>query len=1835
MSMLETRSKISSRGDIRLSRVVPEVLSRDSRARRFGIDCPSELHWHAKEPGGDYKQKLTIKNVSTQVIKFKYKLPETSFFFLKFPDLFTLNPGMAASIDVNFRPIRSEPYDDVIEFITTQGNFFIRVIATMPEHGVKMQEHLDFGFATVKEESTRTFVLRNIGEVNAPFELLSEAPFDVHPKEGVIFPGKTMTVKISFFPTEASVYVGTIVCKQPIPRPALVMKISGIGKIPFVAISKSEVDFGTVLTGRTVNEEVILTNTSLVPVSFELNPVPHDHDPIFHWKIVKGKIPADGSLALQVAYTPISTGSFDCDYFEIVTPGGNIQRICCKGFAEPHSVEIDRNSINFGNLELGKVSLRTLEIRNNTKEKAFYQFITESQGCFEFSRTDGSIIQESSVNVDIRFTARVPGNFYRRIFILIKNQGPLYLDLTATAYHQNQDQVPRPMPLAQKHVDMYRARQMAERTAHARAIYDVTSSNNPMSVIWNEFFLDDTDSRREIYLLEQHVEFGAASEVGVGDYKQITVHNNTEVKQTAMFMIPPDNYVKQPEGAGEITMTTLGPVLKPLETCFKVFPDKADVLPKSSTTFKVAFRPEYRNAYYAQAVEIFVFPKTQRNFRLVTDENFVPPHCVTPVCSGNTFPIGMEAFTPKLRVPSTRISFPACAVGDKAYQIIEMYNDADTPLRYLFGEDETGVFRCKPNNGLIMPHCAQLVAFMFCPLEAKRYEHVTTCVLNGSSVLGVKLTLIGRGNATSIELETYHLQVKPTSVGSVTTRAIDMKNPTGIPIFYQCLVPESCSRVLAVEPDRGILRGNEKISLFVHFAPRREGSYSLKVPIDIDQAKVRSLADAELEEVQELEDSLSPRQQRRSLPSKQTVHLNVYGMGTVGAVTFEPETVDFGTLVVGTQVSRVIKLVNHSDCTMYHNIVSSMEKNLEYKDGKGFISAFSTKRVTICFTPSERKYYNVTITCRLSTSSESLVTGDHGSNRTGIQLLQALEFEDAPQCQVLGNAVYPVLSIIDARAAGSVFNPISTSRVWREFSLMKMNKELSSDLNRKEVKWNKAEIDETDPTKVLQVMEMRFEVKEQGYPPSMNILRLKNTGVLALDFLLKFPKDDEDEPENWVDKDLQGEEELTLNMILENKLFLCEPRRGHLEVGEEVDLIVSYKHLMPTKEFRLPVVLNICELPAAGGVLNTGKQIVLSLIGQTLAIGEAYLHLPSPDAQHYKHLEWGFEKTPIGLIAPPIQYYKLENLGQVPLDYHIDMSEVEKLNADNFGFDIVTCLDNTDWHLEPGESLTMRWVFNPLEAKMYSWQLPISVYTGESGGDTHVVKFYAEGYQPSVHSNPETTVWQMPASQIMPTPNQLVIMTGERFCMGDIPLGATIHRMIILTNFSHEHVMTFRFELDGELAKQMVVLHPQSGEIDPLAHAVVKMTVRCMTSSILDFDVPCMVAPKLEPEEENEDLADDNEDAAPAASVTGRPSTGLAPSTSGGSTVGTAKSARRRKRTSVIELPPPMRSSVRLRHGGTRGFVSFQERNDGKDSGNRTQQSFMDDTASVKSGSSRISAATAQTSASMVSALSSVSRQTGIGSAHMEQEEDDEGSQQYLFLSLQAHVRPPEQHRSLHENNHFFWFPKSSFSSPDGISPNLRLPTAASSAASDRRSPSLGSGHDQSPASTATGPRGNSAAGSRPSTRDAGQQSQLRAKVTEGILEQLLNDIINDEQILNSFSQLEDAPVPCFVQVAKRPPAIFQCEDQTRNREVEDGGTEAAEEAKEGRKRRVYAGIDVPGHSAEVPLELSEEEEEKLERDTRRRKAMSMPEFENLAAFVLNACIFNFLEELTFGEEQA
>ena len=196
-----------------------------------------------------------------------------------------------------------------------------------------------------------------------------------------------------------------------------------------------------------------------------------------------------------------------------------------------------------------------------------------------------------------------------------------------------------------------------------------------------------------------------------------------------------------------------------------------------------------------------------------------------------------------------------------------------------------------------------------------------------------------------------------------------------------------------------------------------------------------------------------------------------------------------------------------------------MPENVSYQDGKGLLPAYSTRRVTLCFTPASRLYYNVYLTCRLRTGSEALETGDFGPDHTGADLV-AISAADAadvlggdapPTCHVLGNAVFPMLAVVDARSDG-----LSASRTWRELGLLQLNSELAADLKPREVAWNRAEIDETDPSKVLSVVEARFPPRERGSAPSFVVLRVRNSGLLPLDFALRFPRDDEDGPETWV-----------------------------------------------------------------------------------------------------------------------------------------------------------------------------------------------------------------------------------------------------------------------------------------------------------------------------------------------------------------------------------------------------------------------------------------------------------------------------------------------------------------------------------------------------------------------------------------------------------------------------------------------------------------------------------------------------------------------------------------------
>ena len=271
------------------------ILDPKERIKRYGLECLGPAGdgitfvagtWR---PGGEYIQKLIFRNVSTSVKKFKYKLPRTRFFFMAYPEVITLSPGMFKEVDVIFRPVEHDPYDDSIlvkmQEGLNSGSFHVPVRACIDKLIVEIDPPVDLGFCTTHQWSQSTFLMHNTGEVDAPFRWDAATPFVLEPSVGIIPAKKSQLITLSLFPLDASVYVAHVNCTVGegvhaiIPNPVISTRFSAIGKFAFIVLSESSIAFGEVLCGtppeKTV-KEVVLRNDGVVPAEFQL--IRHETD---------------------------------------------------------------------------------------------------------------------------------------------------------------------------------------------------------------------------------------------------------------------------------------------------------------------------------------------------------------------------------------------------------------------------------------------------------------------------------------------------------------------------------------------------------------------------------------------------------------------------------------------------------------------------------------------------------------------------------------------------------------------------------------------------------------------------------------------------------------------------------------------------------------------------------------------------------------------------------------------------------------------------------------------------------------------------------------------------------------------------------------------------------------------------------------------------------------------------------------------------------------------------------------------------------------------------------------------------------------------------------------------------------------------------------------------------------------------------------------------------------------------------------------------------------------------------------------------------------------------
>jgi hypothetical protein len=102
------------------------------------------------------------------------------------------------------------------------------------------------------------------------------------------------------------VIVGTVVLEVE-GEGQRVIRLSAVGKYPYISVSSQEVDFGDVLVTKQVSKEIILKNNSEVPAQFNLQNVLSSeefNDNFYSFNPERGVVPAKMSYAVKVLYQP-------------------------------------------------------------------------------------------------------------------------------------------------------------------------------------------------------------------------------------------------------------------------------------------------------------------------------------------------------------------------------------------------------------------------------------------------------------------------------------------------------------------------------------------------------------------------------------------------------------------------------------------------------------------------------------------------------------------------------------------------------------------------------------------------------------------------------------------------------------------------------------------------------------------------------------------------------------------------------------------------------------------------------------------------------------------------------------------------------------------------------------------------------------------------------------------------------------------------------------------------------------------------------------------------------------------------------------------------------------------------------------------------------------------------------------------------------------------------------------------------------------------------------------------------------------------------------------------
>lgn len=215
------------------------------------------------------RHSVTLENISSSAPQFvvgSISLP------------YTLDPHASVSFSIVFQPAAAQSFSGTIQISFAgragSGSDTISVTGTGVQPLITLTpSSAAFGNVTTGVTNTQTFTIANPGTANLSVKQVSVSgagfAYSGLVSPLTIAPGASVPFTVSFRPTSATSFSGTLTLANNSPNPSVTASLSGSGVAPILQLSASpiSVGFGNVTTGTHAAQTVTLTNSGNAQVS--------------------------------------------------------------------------------------------------------------------------------------------------------------------------------------------------------------------------------------------------------------------------------------------------------------------------------------------------------------------------------------------------------------------------------------------------------------------------------------------------------------------------------------------------------------------------------------------------------------------------------------------------------------------------------------------------------------------------------------------------------------------------------------------------------------------------------------------------------------------------------------------------------------------------------------------------------------------------------------------------------------------------------------------------------------------------------------------------------------------------------------------------------------------------------------------------------------------------------------------------------------------------------------------------------------------------------------------------------------------------------------------------------------------------------------------------------------------------------------------------------------------------------------------------------------------------------------------------------------------------------